>query len=204
MPEGTVMASTDQRAHPRVPLILPAILRLASKGQFSCGVTDISAGGAGLQYPGLAPGAECVAQLVIQEFGTFEGITVRDSGDKRGLRFFQGEAERNHLLAKLTLYVEEGLLDAYQHGRLPAQTRLSLTRTTGIHEKCDVLRISLHGVSLATEQRPPVGELVRLGRMYGRVTQHLASGIDIRFLSFVNPTPDGPEVAIGQAQVPAG
>jgi hypothetical protein len=204
MPQGAGMASTDQRAHPRVPLILPAMLRLASADQFPCMVTDISGGGAGLQFSDCAPGAECVAQLAIEEFGSFDGITVRDSGDKRGLRFVQGEAERNHLLVKLTLYVEEGLIDASRDGCWPAEATLTLTRTTGIHEKCGVLRISLHGVSLATEQRPPVGELVRLGRMYGRVTQHLASGIDICFLSFVNPSPDGPVVAIEQAQVPAG
>lgn len=178
----------DQRAHPRVPLILPATLVMPGFADYPCMVTDISGGGAGLQYPDdRAPAGECVAHLAIEEFGTFAGITVQHSGDTRGLRFVQGEAERNHLLVKLILYVEEGLADAAQRGSWPDHAALSLTRTNGIHERCEVLRISLQGVSLTTQQRPPLGELVRLGRMYGRVAQHLAEGIAISFLSFVNP-----------------
>ncbi len=150
-------------------------------------MTDISGGGAGLQYPDGAPAAGIVAQLAIDEFGTFDGITVRDGGDTRGLRFLNGEAERNHLLIKLTLYVEEGLADASQHGRWPTEAKLSLTRTNGVRERCEVTGISLKGVFLITEQRPPLQELVKLGRMYGRVAEHLPDGIMVRFLSFVQP-----------------
>ena len=150
-------------------------------------MTDISGGGAGLQYPDRAPGTDLVAQLALEEFGVFDGITVRTGGDRRGLRFLQGEAERNGLLVKLILYVEEGLADASQNGRWPTEAKLSLTRTNGIREHCEVIRISLQGVSLVTEQRPPLEELVKLGRMYGRVAQHLSDGITVRFLSFVPP-----------------
>ena len=101
------------------------------------------------------------------------------------MRFLQGEAERNQLLVKLTLYVEEGLADAALHGRWPTEAKLSLTRTNGIREHCDVLRISLQGVFLITEQRPPLQELVKVGRMYGRVAEYLSDGIVISFLNFV-------------------
>jgi hypothetical protein len=186
MPEGIVLASIDQRAHPRVPLVLPATLILPSSSQeLACLVTDISGGGAGLQYPDVAPGPDQMAQLSLEEFGTFEGVTVRDRGDTRGLRFLQGEAERNHLQIKLTLYVEEGLADTSRDGRWPTEARLSLTRTNGIRERCGVIHISLQGVSLVTEQRPPLDELVKLGRMYGRVAHHLPDGITVRFLNFV-------------------
>lgn len=190
MSQAAASAFMDQRAHPRVPLILPATVHVEGFEGFACMVTDISGGGAGVQYLDTAPSAECVARLVIDEFGTFDGITVRGGADRCGIRFVQGEAERNNLPIKLTLYVEEGLADASQHGRWPTEPRLSLTRTTGIQEKCDVLCISLQGLTLATEQRPPLGELVRLGRMYGRVIEHLQNGIAIRFLSFVNPALD--------------
>jgi hypothetical protein len=78
MPEGIVLASIDQRAHPRVPLVLPATLILPSSSQeLACLVTDISGGGAGLQYPDVAPGPDQMAQLSLEEFGTFEGVTGR-------------------------------------------------------------------------------------------------------------------------------
>src|ERR1700712_2747743 len=112
-----------------------------SSHELPCLVTDISGGGAGLQYPDGPPGADIVAQLTIDEFGAFDGITVRDGGDTRGLRFLHGEAERNQLLVKLTLYVEEGLADAAQNGRWPTEAKLSLTRTNGVRERCEVTRI---------------------------------------------------------------
>jgi hypothetical protein len=188
MPGGAVPLSKDLRAFPRVPLVLPATLTVPSHSQqLPCLVNDISGGGAGLQFPEGAPAPDLVAQLAIVEFGTFDGITVRSSGETRGLRFLQGEAERNNLLVKLTLYVEEGLADAAQHGRWPTEAKLSLTRTDGAIERCEVERISLQGVLLVTEQRPPLQELVKVGRMYGRVAEHLPDGIVISFLNFVQP-----------------
>jgi hypothetical protein len=148
-------------------------------------VTDISGGGVGLQFPEGAPEPDLIAQLTIEEFGVFDGITVRSSGETRGLRFLQGEAERNNLLVKLTLYVEEGLADAARRDRWPTEAKLSLTRTDGMREHCEVARISLQGVFLVTQQRPPLQELVKVGRMYGRVTEHLRDGIVISFLNFV-------------------
>jgi hypothetical protein len=167
-------------------LILPA----HSQRQ-ACVVTDISAGGAGLQYPDLAPAADLIAQLVIEGFGAFDGITVRDGGSARGLRFLHGEPERNNLLIRLALYVEEGLADVSRHHDCPGEAKLSLTRTSGVRESCRVIQISLQGVSLMTELRPPLGELVRLGRMYGRVAGHLSDGITVRFISFVRSEPAG-------------
>jgi hypothetical protein len=185
MPAGDGSALMDQRAFPRVPLVLPATLTLPGAESFSCLVTDISGGGAGLNYLDQAPDGERAATLDIGDFGRFEGVTVRDQGDRRGLRFLDGEAGRNRLMPKLILYVEEGLAELGEKDRSPAQDRLSLIRTTGVRESCDVLDISLLGVSVATGQRPPIGELVRLGRMYGRVTGHLGNGVQIGFLNFV-------------------
>jgi PilZ domain-containing protein len=186
MPAGDGSALMDQRAFPRVPLVLPATLTLPGAESFSCLVTDISGGGAGLNYLDQAPEGERVATLDIGAFGRFEGTTVRDQGERRGLRFLDGEAGRNRSMPKLILYVEEGLAELGETDRWSMQDRLSLVRTTGIRESCDVLDISLQGVSVITGQRPPVGELVRLGRMYGRVTGHLGNGIQIGFLNFVS------------------
>lgn len=192
MPAGDGMAPRDQRAYPRVPLVLPAFLTLPGAESFACLVTDISGGGAGLNYLDQAPDGEQAATLDIAAFGRFEGVTVRHQGERRGLRFLDGEAERNRLTPKLILYVEEGLAERSDKDPSPAEARLSLTRTTGMRESCDVLDISLEGVRVATGQRPPIGELVRLGRMYGRVSGHLENGIQIGFLNFVGAGPEAP------------
>jgi hypothetical protein len=46
-----------------------------------------------------------------------------------------------------------------------------------------MLDISLSGVSVATTIRPPVGELVFISQMTGRVARHHDTGIGIEFVS---------------------
>jgi hypothetical protein len=58
----------------------------------------------------------------------------------------------------------------------------SITRENGEHISCDVLDISLDGVSLRTRIRPPVGEIVNLGRTRGRVVRHHIDGIAVQYV----------------------
>jgi hypothetical protein len=184
--QGASHPIADQRANPRVPLILPARISVGGHPPINCCVTDLSYGGAGIRYEAdPAPAADAVAQLQIAGFGVFDGITIRDAGELRGLRFLQGEAERHKLQEKMAKYIERGLSE------LPDQTAdlqssLALHRTNGREERCEVLCITLQGVVLATTQRPTLGELVRLGRLYGRVVRHFVEGIGVEFVSFVN------------------
>jgi len=46
-----------------------------------------------------------------------------------------------------------------------------------------LIDLSLSSVSLATEIRPPVGELVLIGQMAARIARHHGTGIGIEFLS---------------------
>ena len=100
------------------------------------------------------------------------------------MRFLIGEAERLHLLAKLAKFVEVGLSPATDDDFLEtANPKLLLKLSSGQHLFCGVLNISLRGVLLKTEMRPPMGELVRVGSMYGRVETHQMEGLGITFVS---------------------
>ena len=52
-------------------------------------------------------------------------------------------------------------------------------------EACEILDISLQGMSLQTQSRPPVGEIVKLGVTSGRVVRHHDDGIGVQFLNVV-------------------
>jgi hypothetical protein len=180
----------EHRAHPRVPMAIPAKISIPAEAAIrECVVTDLSAGGAGLQYIDAPPRAELVCLLTVEGFGSFEGITIRDSGAVRGVRFLFGEAERRHLQENLIAFIKEGMLAVSERPKCergPEKTRLAFTRTNGDHHQCEVRDISLRGVSLETQVRPPVGELVKLARVYGRVVHHDTAGIGIEFVSFVS------------------
>jgi len=47
---------------------------------------------------------------------------------------------------------------------------------------CEVLDLSVSGVSLKTKLRPPIGEFVLIGQMAGRIARHHDQGIGIEFV----------------------
>jgi len=75
-----------------------------------------------------------------------------------------------------------GLASAQKPERTPSLVAGSITRENGEQIACEVLDISLDGVSLRTRSRPPVGEIVNLGRTRGRVVRHLIEGIAVQYV----------------------
>lgn len=180
-------AGSDERLDARVPLVLPAQISLAGAPPIPCSVVDLSMGGAGLLYPGEGPPSEVVGRLHIDGFGLFDGITVRDAGDSRGLRFLNGEAKRLNLIGKLTTYIEEGLGEGEgEDHTINYESTLRICRPHGQEERCEIACITLQGVVLMTELRPPLGELVRVGRLYGRIARHFPEAIGVEFIRFVD------------------
>jgi hypothetical protein len=187
----------EKRGYPRVPTAIPAtILILTEEEAIDCLVTDLSASGAGIQYDRASPLTERVCRLDISWFGTFEGITTRDGGNSFGVRFLIGEAERLHLLAKLTKFVEVGLSPTTDDDTIETLNPKLLFKTTrGERHLCEVLNISLRGVYLKAQVRPPLGDLVRVGSMYGRINSHHEEGLGVAFVSLVRP-PDSARAQI--------
>jgi len=180
----TELVANDQRKYIRAQTRIVGNLSILSSA-FSCCVVDLSASGAGLVFDTEGPQPDMVGLLAIDGFGDFDGLTMRYSGSVLGFRFLVGEAERHHLLAKLTVLAAEGFRSLNQLReckRWPSMAQLCWTRSTGEKESCRVLNISLRGVSLESSVRPPVGEFLHLGMTYGRVIRHHEEGIAVQFL----------------------
>ena len=178
----------DRREYPRVPVALPAQLLISAKEKtWSARVTNLSAGGAGLQYADRAPPPEMVGILTIDGFGQFDGITTRHERDAGGLRFLIGEAERHHLLECLSAFVRSGLPSVRslrEIDKWPQTSVLSLIRQNGRQHQCRVDDISLQGVALLTDVAVPEGEYVFVGQMFGRVISGLQDHVMIQFLRY--------------------
>ena len=188
-----LQVALDRREYPRVPVLLPAQLSISSeKTTRSARVTNLSAGGAGLQYTDRPPPAERVGVLAIDGFGDFDGITTRRQGDAGGLRFLIGEAERHHLMECLTVFVRSGLPSVRslrETNRWPQTSVLSLTRKNGSQHQCRVEDISLQGVALLTDVAVPADEYVLVGQMFGRVISGLQDHIMVQFLRYRETQP---------------
>jgi PilZ domain len=187
-PSGPPPGVAERRKYQRVRLYMPGqLFNPVDEQTTDCKVLDLSAGGAAVQCDGSFPIGDHFV-LYVTGFGRFEGrVVMHETGILR-LAFTIGESKQNRLKDMLALFVAEGLTgvtESRKHRREPAIGTGFIVRADGNHVKCDVLDVSLDGVSLRTRARPAVGEIVNLGRSWGKVVRHHEEGVSIQFVQVV-------------------
>jgi hypothetical protein len=188
--------ASEQRAAERVNVRLEGKLFVpAEEITFDCLIVDLSAGGAGI-YCEEPPPLNTFVVLYINGFGRFEGVATRFVKGELGLRFVCKDARRKRLEEDLSGYVKEGLLGMtrlrrFQRSR-PRAPIDHFIRANGKVVPCELLDISLQGVSLRTKVHPPIGEIVELGATKGWVIRHFDDCIGVQFLQ--RPIPGEPDV----------
>jgi len=175
----------DRRRFRRVRVDLPGKLFLpAGSLELACTVTDLSPGGASIACDApLEPQTQVV--LYVNSFGRFEGTIVRREGQSAGIRFISTALKRERTAEQLTLFMNRALLDEAdlrRADRTPAKGLTRFTRADGQIVACEVLDLSISGVSVKTDIRPSVGEFVLIGQLAGRVARHHENGIGIEFV----------------------
>jgi CheY-like chemotaxis protein len=149
-----------------------------------CRVLNLSEGGALIACAGHAlPDQPLV--LYVANFGRFEATVAHRSEHLAGLQFKTGEAKLNRLKETLKIYAEHGVVAVAtmrKYPRVKTAGKILMVRESGREISCDVLDISPDGVSLKTAVRPPVGEIVRVGKTRGRIVRHHDDGVALQFL----------------------
>lgn len=156
-----------------------------------CVVTDMSPGGAQVTCE-ILPQPQADVVLYIDGFGRFEGAVARGPKGEGGfgVRFNCTALKRERIAEQLNHYLKNGAVDETllrRHDRKSSRGIARFTRASGEVVNCEVLDLSLGGVSLATEVRPQIGEIVLIGQMAGRVARIHENGIAIEF---VTPPPE--------------
>ncbi|HSM95813.1 MAG TPA: PilZ domain-containing protein [Rhizomicrobium sp.] len=188
--ELVAKARAERRRYKRVPVALSGRLFVPSESREAhCKIADMSPGGAHIACEIVPPqGAHVV--VYIDGFGRFEGIVARPAEGAFGIQFNCSQHKRERVAEQLTLYLNGGTLgesSLRRHDREPTKGLARFTRANGEVVNCEVLDLSLSGVSLATDVRPPVGEFVLIGQMAGRVARHHETGIGIEFVAQEKP-----------------
>jgi hypothetical protein len=178
--------ASEQRADARVKLRLEGKLFLpAEETTFECIVVDLSAGGAGI-YCAEPPPLNSFVVLYVNGFGRFEGVATRYVKGELGLRFVCKDSKRKRLEEDLDNYVKEGLLGITRLRRFqrtaPRAPIEHFIRADGSVVPCELLDISLQGVSLRTRVHPPIGEVIELGATKAWVIRHFDDCIGVQFL----------------------
>ena len=180
-------ASAERRRFRRVNLSITGRLYVpATQEEAMCTVRDISPGDA-LVVCELKQEPMGRVVIYLESLGRFEGPIVRSDDGGFVMTFSCSPQKREKLADQLTLEVNRHLLgdsDLRRHDRVEAVSGsyTHFTRSSGEQIRCEVLDLSLTGVSVRTELRPPVGEHILIGHRAGRVARHHGDGIGVEFL----------------------
>ena len=184
---GPIVAKSraERRRFRRVRIDLPGRLFTPSDGQESrCSVIDLSPGGASITCENI-PAQGTPVILYVDGFGRFEGHVARRDGHGFGVQFACTASKRERIAEQLTLFLNKALVDdtvLRRHERTNQKGFARFTRADGQIVKCEVMDISVGGVSLKTDVKPPIGEFVLIAQVAGRVARHHEDGIGIEFV----------------------
>jgi hypothetical protein len=182
--------SEDRRRFQRVKVNLLGRYMLSDRREFPCQVINMSPGGMAMLAPvGGQPGERIIAY--VDHLGRLEGHIARQIQNGFAMTIAATDRKRDKLSAQLTWLANRHLLDSPEdrrHGRVAPKNPISrLIMPNGVNLACRIIDISQSGAGIATEERPPIGALVTLGKVQGRVVRHLENGFAIEFTRLQHP-----------------
>jgi hypothetical protein len=180
----------ERRRHQRVRVNLLGRYMLSDRREFPCQVVNMSPGGMALIAPvGGAPGERIIAY--VDHLGRLEGKIARVFQNGFAMTISATARKRDKLAAQLTWLANRhilGLPEDRRHGRIVPRNPVGrLIMPNGVNLTCRIIDVSESGAGVATDQRPPIGALVTLGKVQGRVVRHLEDGFAVEFTRLQHP-----------------
>jgi hypothetical protein len=181
---GLRALNQDRRRHQRVKVNLLGRYMLPDRREFPCQVINMSPGGMALIAPvGAAPGERVIAY--VDHLGRLEGKIARVFANGFAMTISATARKRDKLAAQLTWLANRSILalpEDRRHGRIVPRNPVGrLILPNGVNLTCRVIDVSQSGAGIASQERPPIGAVVTLGKVQGRVVRHLEDGFAIEF-----------------------
>ena len=182
--------SAERRRFQRVKVNLLGRYMMADRREFPCQVVNMSPGGMALIAPlGGVAGERVIAY--VDHLGRLEGQIARLFQNGFAMTISATARKRDKLAAQLTWLANRhilGLPEDRRHGRIVPRNPVGrLIMPNGVNLTCRIIDVSESGAGIATDQRPPIGTLVTLGKVQGRVVRHLEDGFAIEFTRSLHP-----------------
>ena len=156
----------------------------ADEREAPCQITDLSPDGAKVRCE-IIPEAGTAIVLYIDGLSRFEGTVARHADDAFSVQFVCSAAKRERTAEQISLFLDKGFDGGSilrRHERSNKKGSVKFTRAGGQIVQCEVMDISVSGVSLKTDIRPPIGEFVLIADIAGRVLRYHEQGIGIEFV----------------------
>jgi hypothetical protein len=189
--KAALRSLTDERRRfQRVRVDLLGRYMLPDRREFPCQVVDMSPGGMALIAPVSGqPGERIIAY--VDHLGRLEGHIARILQNGFAMTISATPRKRDKLAAQLTWLANRnilGLPEDRRHGRtVPRNPITRLVLPNGLNVSVRIIDVSQSGAGIATDQRPPIGTLVTLGKVQARVVRHLEDGFAVEFTRLQHP-----------------
>jgi hypothetical protein len=174
----------DRRRHQRVKVNLLGRYMLPDRREFPCQVINMSPGGMALIAPMSGAAGERIIAYV-DHLGRLEGQIARVFENGFAMTISATARKRDKLAAQLTWLANRHILslpEDRRHGRIVPRNPVGrLILPNGVNLTCRIIDVSQSGAGIASRERPPIGTLVTLGKVQGRVVRHLEDGFAIEF-----------------------
>jgi hypothetical protein len=170
----------ERRRHNRTEMSLTVRFLLHDGTEHSGTVANISVGGMAIKSSA-KPAAGSIIIAYVQDLGRLEGLVSRTDSDGFAVRLTLSALRREKLEERLGLAYKPAGIEGRRHERESTQGVSKVVRSDGREIACKVIDLSLGGVSVATNEWPPLGEQVMVGKMRGRVVRHHERGFAIEF-----------------------
>jgi hypothetical protein len=185
-----VQQSSEYRRNQRVKVDLLGRYMLEDRREFPCQVVDMSPGGMAVIAPQCGkPGERVVAY--IDHVGRLEGRIARTYPSGFSMTIAASMRKRDKLAAQLTWLANRSSLDLPEDRRqsriVPTDQTTTVRMESGGEEKCRIVDLSISGVAVVSDYRPPIGSMVRVGKAPGRVVRYLDSGFAVEFTRLQSP-----------------
>jgi hypothetical protein len=127
----------------------------------------------------------------VDHLGRLEGHIARVFQNGFAMTISATARKRDKLAAQLTWLANRQVLslpEDRRHGRVTPRNPIArLIMPNGLNVSCRIVDVSESGAGVATDQRPPVGALVTLGKVQGRVVRYLEDGFAVEFTRLQHP-----------------
>jgi hypothetical protein len=187
---ASALLASENRRYQRVKVDLLGRYMLEDRREFPCQVVNMSPGGMAVIAPQCGRLGERVVAY-IDHVGRLEGMIARIFPSGFSMTIAASQRKRDKLAAQLTWLANRHILDLPEdrrHQRVAARDQTTtLLLENGSEEKCRIVDLSVSGVAVISDNRPPIGSTLRVGKAPGRVVRHLDNGFAVEFTRLQNP-----------------
>jgi hypothetical protein len=189
--QRSLVRQHDRRRYQRVSINLLGRFMLEDRREFPCQTQNISPGSIAINTPVIGRIGERVVAYV-DHLGRIEGQIVRLYEGGFAMAINATLRKKDKLAAKLTWLAnrhELNLPEDRRHDRItPNITSTTIALPDGREYRGRIVDISLSGLALAVEIKPPIGSPLMVGKLRARVIRHFEEGVAVEYATLQTAT----------------